>query len=99
MAGIVFPPSILASAVVLGGAGAAVGKIGNVREKAKVEKAVADVITPGTSGILALIELKDVPAVTAAIPQAQAVKTIPVEDATAEAIQKAATSTDAPATA
>ena len=97
VAGIVFPPSILASAAWLGGAGLVVGKIGNVREKAKVEKAVADVITPGTSGILALIELDDVPAVTAAIPQAQAVKTIPVEDATAEAIEKAATagSTDA----
>ena len=76
-----------------------VGKIGNVREKAKVEKAVADVITPGTSGILALIDVKDVPAVTAAIPQAEAVKTIPVEDETAEAIEKAASSADAPADA
>ena len=85
--------------LVLGGAGAAVGKIGNVREKAKVEKAVADVITPGTSGILALIELNDVPAVTAAIPQAEAVKTIPVEDATAKAIEKAAGSTDTAAPA
>jgi len=98
VAGIVFPPSILASAAWLGGAGLVVGKIGNVREKAKVEKAVADVITAGTSGILALIELKDVEAVTAAIPSAEAVKTIPVEDATAEAIEKAA-GTDAPATA
>jgi uncharacterized membrane protein len=84
VAGIVFPPSILASAAVLGGAGAVAGKIGNVREKAKVEKAVADVITPGTSGILALID----------------VKTIPVEDETAEAIEKAAGSApDAPAKA
>lgn len=99
VAGIVFPPSILASAAWLGGAGLVVGKIGNVREKAKVEKAVADVITPGTSGILALIEVDDVPAVTAAIPQAQAVKTIPVEDATAEAIEKAAGSPDSAATA
>jgi len=103
VAGIVFPPSILASAVWLGGTGLVVGKIGNVREKAKVEKAVSDVITPGTSGILALIDVNDVPAVKAAIPQAEAVKTIPVEDATAEAIEKAAgpdaPATDAPATA
>jgi uncharacterized membrane protein len=98
VAGIVFPPSILASAAWLGAAGAVAGKIGNVREKAKVEKAVSDVITAGTSGILALIELKDVEAVKAAIPQAEEVKTIPVEDATAEAIEKAA-GTDAPATA
>ena len=91
VAGIVFPPSILASAAWLGGAGLVVGKIGNVREKAKVEKAVADVITAGTSGILALVELKDVEAVKSAIPQAQEVKTIPVEDATAKAIEQAAT--------
>ena len=89
MAGIVFPPSILASAAWLGGAGLVVGKIGNVREKAKVEKAVSDVITAGTSGILALVELKDVEAVKSAIPQAQEVKTIPVEDGTAKAIEQA----------
>lgn len=99
VAGIVFPPSILASAAWLGGAGLVVGKIGNVREKAKVEKAVSDVITAGTSGILALVELKDVAAVKEAIPQAQEVKTIPVEDATAEAIEKAAASPDASAPA
>ena len=103
VAGIVFPPSILVSAAWLGGAGLVVGKIGNVREKAKVEKAVSDVITPGTSGILALIEVNDVPAVKEAIPTAQEVKTIPVDDATADAIEKAAgpdaPATDAPATA
>jgi uncharacterized membrane protein len=90
VAGIVFPPSILASAVVLGTAGAAAGKIGNVREKAKVEAAVADVLTPGTSGILALITLEDLPAVKETMPQAQEVKTIPVDETTAAAIEKAA---------
>lgn len=90
VAGIVFPPSIIASAITLGGAGAIVGKIGNVREKAKVEKAVADVITAGTSGILALVELKDLPAVTAKMPEAQQVATIPVDETTATAIEQAA---------
>jgi uncharacterized membrane protein len=97
IAGILFPPSILASAAVLGGAGAALGKIGNIREKQRVEKAVADVITAGTSGILALVSLKDVEAVKAAIPEAQEVKTIPVDDKTAAAIQQAAGSTEATA--
>jgi uncharacterized membrane protein len=90
IAGILFPPSILASAVVLGGAGGVLGKIGNIREKQRVEKAVADVITPGTSGILALVSLKDVEAVTAAMPEAQEVKSIPVDDKTAAAIEQAA---------
>ncbi len=93
VAGIVFPPSILASAAVLGTAGAAAGKIGNVRQKAKVEKEVADVLTPGTSGILALITLEDLPAVKETMPQAQEVKTIPVDDTTAAAIEKAASDT------
>lgn len=98
IAGIVFPPSILASAAVLGGAGAVLGKIGNVREKERVEKAVSDVITAGTSGILALVSLEDVEAIKAAIPEAQEVKTIPVDDKTAEAIEQAAGSTEAKAT-
>jgi len=96
IAGILFPPSILASAVVLGGAGGVLGKIGNIREKQRVEKSVADVITAGTSGILALVSLEDVDAVKATMPAAQEVKTIPVDDKTAAAIEQAAGS---PATA
>jgi uncharacterized membrane protein len=91
VAGIVFPPSILASAVTLGGAGAVLGKLGNIREKGKVEKAVAGVITAGTSGILALVDLQDVPAVKDAMPAAQQVATIPVDEATATTIEQAAT--------
>jgi len=90
IAGILFPPSILASAVVLGGAGGILGKIGNIREKQRVETAVADVITAGTSGILALVSLEDVDAVKATMPAAQEVKTIPVDDKTAAAIEQVA---------
>jgi len=90
IAGILFPPSILASAVVLGGAGGVLGKIGNIREKQRVETAVADVITAGTSGILALVSLEDVDAVKATMPAAQEVKTIPVDDKTAAAIEQVA---------
>lgn len=90
VAGIVFPPSILASAAVLGAGGAALGKVGNIRQKGKVEKEVADVLTPGTSGILALITVKDLPAVKETMPQAQEVKAIPVDDTTAAAIEKVA---------
>lgn len=97
VAGILFPPSILASAAVFGGAGAVLGKIGNIREKKRVEQEVADVITAGTSGILALVSLQDVEAITASIPEAQEVKTIPVDDKTAAAIELAAGSPDAKA--
>ena len=97
IAGILFPPSILASAVVLGGAGGILGKIGNIREKQRVEQAVADVITAGTSGILALVSLEDVEAVKATMPEAQEVKAIPVDDKTAAAIEQAAGSESAAA--
>ncbi|MFN8519853.1 MAG: hypothetical protein U0667_10795 [Chloroflexota bacterium] len=98
VAGIVFPPSILASAVALGGAGAVLGKIGNIRQKGRVEQAVADVITAGTSGILALVDIQDLPAVTEAMPAAQQVTSIPVDEATAATIEQAATDAgDAPA--
>jgi uncharacterized membrane protein len=97
IAGILFPPSILASAVVLGSAGGILGKLGNIREKQRVEKAVAEVITAGTSGILALVSLEDVEAIKASIPEAQEVKTIPVDDTTAAAIEQAAGSPDAAA--
>jgi uncharacterized membrane protein len=98
IAGIVFPPSILASAAVLGGAGAVLGKIGNIRERGRVEREVAEVITAGTSGILALVNLKDVDAIKASIPEAQEVKTIPVDEATAKTIQQAASEPQADAT-
>jgi uncharacterized membrane protein len=94
IAGIVFPPSILASAAVLGGTGAILGKLGNIRQRNRVEKEVADVITAGTSGILALVDLKDVDAITASIPEAQEVKTIPVDESTAKAIEAAAGASD-----
>ncbi len=95
IAGILFPPSILASAAVFGGAGAIMGKIGNIRQKQRVEQAVADVITAGTSGILALVSLEDVPVIVASIPEAQEVRTIPVDEATAAAIEQAAGSSEA----
>ena len=55
--GIIFPPSILASAAAVGIAGAAVGKVGHTMAKGAVADELAGVITPGTSGIIALVEI------------------------------------------
>jgi len=88
---IIFPPSILAGIVGGGVIGAVIGKVGNLSTKDDVAKSLADVITPGTSGILAVIDLKDVDEVKATIPQAEEVKTVPVDQGTADAISKAAT--------
>ena len=87
---IVFPPSILAGLVGGGVIGSVIGKVGNVSEKDKVAASLAGVITPNTSGILAVIDLKDIEDVKAEIPEAEEVKTVPVDQATADAISTAA---------
>ena len=88
--GIIFPPSILASAATVGIAGAIVGKAGNLLKKGAVADELASVITPGTSGIVALVAITAVDAVKATIPDATAVKTVPVDDETADAVKEAA---------
>ncbi len=88
--GIIFPPSIIASAVAVGVAGAAVGKVGHTMAKGKVADELAGVITPGTSGIIAIVEITAVDAVKAEIPDAKVVKSAPVDDETAAAVQAAA---------
>ena len=88
--GLIFPPAILASAVGWGIAGAAVGKVGHTMAKGAVADELAGVITPGTSGIIALVEITAVDAVKAEIPEAKVVKSAPVDDATAAAVKDAA---------
>ena len=52
---IIFPPSLIAGAVAGGIVGAAIGKAGNIKTKSELAKELADVITPGTSGIVAVV--------------------------------------------
>jgi len=88
--GLIFPPAILASAVGWGIAGAAVGKVGHTMAKGAVADELAGVIAPGTSGIIALVEITAVDAVKAEIPEAKVVKSAPVDDETAAAVKTAA---------
>ena len=95
VAAVFLPATIVAGAVTLGVAGAAAGKARNLAHRLEVEKELADVITPGTSGILALVTAADAPAVTAKLPEAAEIKTVTVDDATAGAIKEAAAEADA----
>jgi uncharacterized membrane protein len=88
--GLIFPPTILVGAAVAGVAGAMVGKAGNVLKKSEVADELASVITPGTSGIVALMDITAVDAVKQTIPQASEVKAVPVDEETAAAVQQAA---------
>ena len=95
--GLIFPPTILAGAVTVGIAGAIAGKAGNELKKGAVAAELADVITPGTSGIVALVAITAVDLVKATIPQATAVEVVPVSDETADAVKAAAKSAGAAA--
>ena len=90
VAAVFLPATLLAGAVALGTAGAAAGKARNLSHRLDVEEDLKGVITPGTSGILALVTAADAPAVAAKMPDAQEVKTVPVDEATAGAIKEAA---------
>jgi uncharacterized membrane protein len=54
--GVIFPPSILASAAALGTAGAALGKARNVFNRQGLADKLAGVMKPNTAGIVALVE-------------------------------------------
>ena len=62
VAAVFLPATIVAGAVALGAAGAAAGKARNLSHRLDVEYELAGVITPGTSGILALVTATDAPA-------------------------------------
>jgi uncharacterized membrane protein len=87
---IIFPPSLLAGLIGGGLIGGVIGKVANLSTKDDVAKSLAGVITPGTSGILAVVDLEEVEEVKAAIPEASEVKAVPVDQETADAITKAA---------
>ena len=53
--GLVFPPSIIGSAVALGAGGAALGKAHQLHDKIGLEKDLSDAVAPGHSGIVALV--------------------------------------------
>ena len=87
---IIFPPSILAGVVAGGVAGGAIGKVGNQLKKGQVAAELAEVITPGTSGIVALVDITAVDKVKATIPESKAVKAVPVDAETAAVVKEAA---------
>jgi uncharacterized membrane protein len=88
---IIFPPSLLAGAALGGVVGAAVGKAGNIKTKSDLAKELADVITPGSSGIVAVVDITAVDAVRRTIPDAAEVKAVPIDAETAGAVTAAAT--------
>lgn len=88
--GIIFPPSILASAATFGVIGAAFGKIRNVLHRSGVSDDLAEVLPPGTSGIIAVVEDTAVVEIRAALDKADAIVTKAIDKQLAAEIQREA---------
>jgi uncharacterized membrane protein len=95
VAAVFLPATLLAGAVALGTAGAAAGKARNLARRLDTEHELAGVITPGTSGILALVTAEDAPEVEEKMTDAEEVKTVPVDEETAAVIKEAAKEAEA----
>ena len=88
--GVVFPPSVLGSAAVLGSAGAATGKIRQLRHRDDLARDLADAIAPGHSGIVALVSDPRAVKIREALARADAIVERTIDKVAAEEIKAAA---------
>jgi len=93
--GVLFPPSIIGSAVVLGGGGAAVGKARELHHRSEIADELQDAIAPGHSGILALVSDHGAVKIREALDKANAIVESAVDKVAAEDIKAAAKEAEA----
>ena len=88
--GLIFPPSILASAAVLGAAGAAAGKIGQLHHRRELAKELESAIQPGHSGIVALVSDPAAVELRQALRMADTIVQTAIDDVVAKDVKAAA---------
>jgi uncharacterized membrane protein len=93
--GVIFPPSILASAAVLGAGGAAIGKARELHHKSEIADQLQDAIEPGHSGIVALVSDPAVVEIRKAMDKANRVVESAVDNVVAADIKAAAKEAEA----
>jgi uncharacterized membrane protein len=93
--GVIFPPSILASAAVLGAGGAAIGKARELHHKSEIADQLQDAIEPGHSGIVALVSDPAVVEIRKAMDKANRVVESAVDNLVAADIKAAAKEAEA----
>jgi uncharacterized membrane protein len=96
--GVLFPPSIIGSAVVLGAGGAAVGKAREVHHRNELAEQLTDAIEPGHSGILALVSDPGAVEIRKALAKANAIVESAIDDVVAKDIKAAAKEAEAEVT-
>ena len=93
--GVIFPPSIIGSAVVLGAGGAAVGKAREVHHKKEIADELQDAIAPGHSGLIALVSDPGEVKIREALAKANGIVESAVDEVAAADIKAAAQAADA----
>jgi uncharacterized membrane protein len=88
--GVIFPPSILGSAAVLGAGGAAVGKLRQRHHRGDLAESLEDAIAPGHSGLLALVSDPGAVKIREALARADAIVESAIDKVEAEDIKAAA---------
>jgi uncharacterized membrane protein len=92
---VIFPPSILGSAAVLGAAGAAGGKVLEVRHRKELAEELGNAVAPGHSGLLALVSNPSAIEIRRALAKADAIVEKALDKAEADAIKASADAADA----
>jgi len=88
--GVIFPPSILGSAAVLGAAGAATGKVRQLHHRGDLADELENSIAPGHSGIVALVSDPGQVKIRKALAAADAIVAHAIDDVAARDIKAAA---------
>jgi uncharacterized membrane protein len=93
--GVIFPPSILGSAAVLGAGGAAVGKAREVHHRKEIADELESSIAPGHSGIVALVSDPGAVQIRKALATADAIVESTVDNVVAKDLKAAAKEAEA----
>jgi uncharacterized membrane protein len=88
--GVIFPPSILGSAAVIGAGGAAVGKARELHHRKEIADQLEDAIAPGHSGIVALVSDPGAVQIRKALAAADAIVESTVDNVVAKDVKAAA---------
>jgi uncharacterized membrane protein len=88
--GLIFPPAVIASAVVGGAAGAGLGGLLSHHRETEIKKDIEDVLPPGSSGIVTVFDITWKPKVDEALAKASKVDEEQVDADSVEQVKEAA---------
>jgi uncharacterized membrane protein len=88
--GLIFPPSLLGSAIVGGATGGVIGKLKHRHDKSELKDEIERTLPPGTSGIVAIVENRLLEQLERTLAAAEKVSKQAVDAETVEALESEA---------